>query len=1170
VGHATPILCAQTPSAPLEQNRHFNEDHEMMRDPRRDPRTPIDRLGLVSPEDAASLREWIRSWDAHPRPVVFAGAGLSAYNAVRKPGAPNNAVIKAWDALAADFTRALQVEGFSQLPGDPLRLAQLVERQTSRTGLLDIVEAAVPEQHFDPGPAHEALTRLPLAAVVTTNYDDLIERAYASTRFPTLAVIDDTDLARARTGDRTLLIKMHGDLRRRPSIVISEDDYRRYEQRPDGRPGIALKVRQLLLEHPILFIGYGLSDPNVNLLLGWVRDTLGSLQLPAIAIVHSRPRRAERDLWSARGIHLVECQKVPGALGRLLRAIREERTYQPGPPNIEKRHHEVLLALQQILLNGPESPDAAREAVLQFLDVADPLLSSPAALQRLVIAVSTPWTLDGKPTWGPVLAHLPLETLTALARVFATGTRHFIPEHGRGVDLRVALFAFGAISEEERASWFLNWLDDQLDGAEPEQLKSWLDQLRAWRDALSETARARLDEAIGDIVYIRADEADVRLEASRATPPTVRDLCRAACALLVLDDRKGAMQRFKVARDMARSAEDRYVALLGLLVCEDETAVAEELGDIVSEERPGSTRIERIRDDAANAFLKKGNELYAAPRLIEYCREARRAHWPVQYAPVQNAALRATQLLLAARDSGASEISRAIHVRIEFGIFSDVGRDFEFEQVDRLRQKPQEAAQVRATLLRTGLMPAAHATQQAIATMASDLLSDEEIVTLVDSLARESRCVDASDRQQWERLDSRWEALQRARQRLPFAAQVAVADVVPDLGARIGRIDKYCDTFDVSMIPASALRREPALLKLIEWVTEKCADPDVLRDWLRRRPVLRLAEQLSALVNETQSAAIKRNALAAMANVRKEKDDDSLLLEVYGVLATDDDGHLNNDEVGAALAGLGQKVKRSSLSHLWSWNVEQFGPRAGAKVRATLRATAFAVASASLKLRATGDDDLFAATFEPVRPLRALVALIEASRRNATEAEVTLIRQVAAVRPEAWGLFARLRIGTDEKGRVFARDALIRSAIQRKDGRGAAHGIVEWCCHQQPDDAMLDLLVGLIVLGDQESRVMTGALARMRAAGKLKKTAWERVARHLLEVTRSAGDSLTRAQAAYNLPTAAKGTRLEDEAAVRLKELASDPVTIIRRAAQRAMQPERMRADHATRRARKR
>jgi hypothetical protein len=54
----------------------------------------------------------------------------------------------------------------------------------------------------------------------------------------------------------------------RPStVVLAFEDYRLY---PAKHPGMVAKVRQLFLQHPVLFLGFSVTDPNFLQWSGWL------------------------------------------------------------------------------------------------------------------------------------------------------------------------------------------------------------------------------------------------------------------------------------------------------------------------------------------------------------------------------------------------------------------------------------------------------------------------------------------------------------------------------------------------------------------------------------------------------------------------------------------------------------------------------------------------------------------------------------------------------------------------------------------------------------------------------------------------------------------------------------------------------------------------------------
>lgn len=99
--------------------------------------------------------------------------------------------------------------------------------------------------------------------IVTTNYDTLTEDLLNSiNEKPTIYIgqkgfFDDTY-------NWSELFKIHGDVKDPSSIVITEEDYDKYDK---NSILISAKILSNLINSPIIFLGYSLSDRNVQKLL---------------------------------------------------------------------------------------------------------------------------------------------------------------------------------------------------------------------------------------------------------------------------------------------------------------------------------------------------------------------------------------------------------------------------------------------------------------------------------------------------------------------------------------------------------------------------------------------------------------------------------------------------------------------------------------------------------------------------------------------------------------------------------------------------------------------------------------------------------------------------------------------------------------------------------------
>jgi|SRR5208337_275544 len=115
--------------------------------------------------------------------------------------------------------------------------------------------------------AHEKLVELNFPIIYTTNYEDVIERAFTlheskyNKKCKVIANIDDLqDL----TPDVAQVVKFHGTFADDESLVLTETNY---FDRLEFESPLDIKLRADMLGRSLLFIGYSFSDINLRLML---------------------------------------------------------------------------------------------------------------------------------------------------------------------------------------------------------------------------------------------------------------------------------------------------------------------------------------------------------------------------------------------------------------------------------------------------------------------------------------------------------------------------------------------------------------------------------------------------------------------------------------------------------------------------------------------------------------------------------------------------------------------------------------------------------------------------------------------------------------------------------------------------------------------------------------
>jgi len=216
---------------------------------------------------------------------------------------------------------------------------------------------------YEPTPLHSFLASVPAVVarqdatprdrhqlVVTTNYDDALERAFeaAGEEYDLVAYVADGDdrgkfRHRPPDGDtvvidrpneyaglsldtRTVILKIHGavdrDDRDRDSFVITEDNYIDYLTRTDISSLVPMTLAAKLKTSHILFLGYSMRDWNLRAIFHriWQERKRGYKSWA----IQRDPEPIEQAFWQRRGVdildvdleeYVVELQRAAHALG---------------------------------------------------------------------------------------------------------------------------------------------------------------------------------------------------------------------------------------------------------------------------------------------------------------------------------------------------------------------------------------------------------------------------------------------------------------------------------------------------------------------------------------------------------------------------------------------------------------------------------------------------------------------------------------------------------------------------------------------------------------------------------------------------------------------------------------------------------------------------------------
>lgn len=288
------------------------------------------------PAESPNVPDGLVDAVAAGRVVLFAGAGVSRGEVETEEG-PAEQAIPGWGELLVRLAdRAVEIGHVPPGEGGRLRravrdgkylfVAETIRRKLGAREFDEAMDDLFRHASLRPTRRHHLITSIPFAAVITTNYDKLLESAYAQGgRIPPTYTFDNApDIISSLSHERFFIMKAHGDIDRKDTVVLSERDYRDVIHR---QPGYRAALSTIFITKTVLFVGTSLHDTDVNLVLESVSETFGGKGPRHYALI-PKTDAGESEVQHWRdffGIHLLQYRATRGhpQVDRFLEALRD-------------------------------------------------------------------------------------------------------------------------------------------------------------------------------------------------------------------------------------------------------------------------------------------------------------------------------------------------------------------------------------------------------------------------------------------------------------------------------------------------------------------------------------------------------------------------------------------------------------------------------------------------------------------------------------------------------------------------------------------------------------------------------------------------------------------------------------------------------------------------------
>jgi hypothetical protein len=295
----------------------------------------VNRGGIMV-DDLADVYELVAERLVGGKVIPVLGAGANLGDRPPDVGYQRGRYLPSGKELAEELARLVHYPGADVL--DLARVSQYVAAQLGESSLYDELHDVF-DADYPPTLLHYFLARLArhmreaaaareCMLIVTTNYDDTLERAFRGKGEPydlvtyisagtdrgffqhtpfdgEPSVIRVPNEYTLPLGRRTVIAKIHGAVDRftgADSFVITEDDYVDYTTRADIAHLFPITLAEKIKRSHFLFLGYSLRDWNFRVMLYRLRS--GGTKRKSWAI-EAYPNPVDRATWDVRGVDIL-------------------------------------------------------------------------------------------------------------------------------------------------------------------------------------------------------------------------------------------------------------------------------------------------------------------------------------------------------------------------------------------------------------------------------------------------------------------------------------------------------------------------------------------------------------------------------------------------------------------------------------------------------------------------------------------------------------------------------------------------------------------------------------------------------------------------------------------------------------------------------------------------
>jgi hypothetical protein len=248
---------------------------------------------------------------AERRCIIFMGAGVSmgsvAEDGVRHPPSWGDFLERAVELIQneGDKKHAFALINKYQY----LDAAEIIADRSNPADFTDYLRNTFVRPRFLPSDLHKIILEIDPKIIITTNYDEIYDHycisGQAESGYNICRYYDRFAVENIRSRIR-LVIKAHGCVSDPTKIVLSRSSYYRAKR---DYPGFYQLLDALFLTHTLLFVGAGLTDPDIQLVLENANLSVPSAHPHYALVERTRHESIKAAIKKTHNVELIEYRK---------------------------------------------------------------------------------------------------------------------------------------------------------------------------------------------------------------------------------------------------------------------------------------------------------------------------------------------------------------------------------------------------------------------------------------------------------------------------------------------------------------------------------------------------------------------------------------------------------------------------------------------------------------------------------------------------------------------------------------------------------------------------------------------------------------------------------------------------------------------------------------------